>query len=55
MSRVDWFSVCMFVLLMVVLALFAFLLVVLYLDAREFAADCLRAGGYLAAPGTCIR
>lgn len=38
------------------LALFMLLLLgLMYLDARSFADECIRAGGYVASDKTCIR
>ena len=52
MSRDDAPVIVMLLALVAIVALF---LVLLYFDAREFAAECIRAGGYVASPQTCVR
>ena len=52
MSHDDAPLVVLFAALCLVVGLF---LMLLYFDARQFAAECIRAGGYVASPQTCVR
>lgn len=44
-----------FALIVLFMLLFAGVFGLIYLDARHFAEECIAAGGYVAAPSTCVR